>query len=128
MKAEPKIIPNIEKNSYSCGTMRYCSQFLNKQLNKRALGYEESQYYCLGIIDMWALKKKINASEKKWLTKIYVENETDSNGDTRYLIDRRGRILDYEGVDLNRLRTIERDELAAVLGMEDGNLMNSKEL
>jgi hypothetical protein len=99
---KPKIIPSgiIKKNSYSYGTMRYCSQLLNKQLNKRALGYEGNQYYCLGIIDMWVLEKKINASEKKWLTKIYVDNEADSNGDSRYVIDKNGKIWDYEGVDL----------------------------
>lgn len=113
MNTEPKIIRN---RNYSYDTMLYCSRFLNKQVNKYALGYEESQHYCLGVIDTWFSEKRINRSEKKWLTKIYVDDELDSGGDTRYLVDKRGRILDYDGLDLDVYVTTEYGEYSSSAG------------
>lgn len=84
-----KIILN---NKYSYDTML----FAKKILEKESYGYEGMQFYSLGVIDALFKVGKINRVEKNWLIKIYVDHiETDDGLGTRYAINNRGQIVDY---------------------------------
>lgn len=68
-----------------------------RQLNRApALGYESVMDYMYGYISCLRINKLINNSEANWLMKVYVNTvETDDGLATRYAINGKGQVVDY---------------------------------
>ena len=94
-----KIINPNTKYGYSLGTMRKHAKELKKF---DCYGYEASMLLSSGYITALHKNKLINNCEKKWLNTIYAEDiSTDDGLGTRYAINKKGEVEDYNDDVIN---------------------------
>lgn len=73
----------------------------SRELEKFCEGYEEDQLISEGYIAALYKNKLINNCERKWLSKIYVDDiQTDDGLASRYKINKRGQVEDYNEDEL----------------------------